>query len=71
VNIDENTVRQLFERTFENKSGADITVKEIGLVVKTNEDNYLVMIIRDVLPTPKTVPAGGSLTIGIQLKTVA
>jgi len=68
--VDGNTVRQRFERTFKNNSGADITVKEIGLVVKTSEDNYLVMIIRDVV-TPVTVPAAGSLYVGIELKTVA
>ena len=61
--VDGNTVRQRFERTFKNNSGADITVKEIGLVVKTSEDNYLVMIIRDVLSTPVTVSTGGKMRV--------
>ena len=64
-------VVQVFRRQFTNNSGTDITVNEIGLIVKTSYDNYLVMIIRDVLDTPKTVPAGDSLDIGIVLKTVA
>jgi len=59
--VDGNTVRQRFEREFKNNSGADITVKEIGLVVKTSKDNYLVMIIRDVIDL--TIPAGGKARI--------
>ena len=65
-----NTVRQRFERSFKNNSAGDITVKEIGLVLKTNVTNYLIMIIRDVV-TPITVLAAGTLTVGITLKTVA
>jgi len=68
--IIDNTVKQQIMRSFTNNSGADITVNEIGLIVKINYRNYLVMVIRDVI-TPKTVPAGGSLDIGIVLKTVA
>ena len=61
--VDGNTVRQRFERTFKNNSGGDITVKEIGLVVKIPVDNYLVMIIRDVLSTPVTVSTGGKMRV--------
>jgi len=68
--VSDYTVKQRIARSFTNNSGADITVKEIGLIVKTSVDNYLVMIIRDVI-TAKTVPAGGSLDIELVLKTVA
>ena len=61
-------VRQEFRRQFTNNSGADITVKEIGLIVKTNYDNYLVMIIRDVI-TPLTIPDGGKSMIRYYIKT--
>jgi len=61
--VDGNTVRQRFERDFKNNSSADTTVKEIGLVVKTYSDNYLVMIIRDVLSTFITVPAAGKMRV--------
>ena len=47
-----------------NTSGADITVSEIGLtkyvMFGSNED---VLIFRDVLATPVTVPAGQGITV--------
>jgi hypothetical protein len=53
-------------RTFTNNSGASITVREIGLVVKTwdsggNTPRYF-LIARDVI-SPVTVPNGATLTI--------
>jgi hypothetical protein len=62
------TVTQKFMRTFLNNSGAEITVKEIGLVVRIPTDIFLVLIIRDVI-TPVPVPNGGSLTINYYIKT--
>jgi len=68
--VDGNTVTQKISRGFMNNSGAEITVKEIGLVVKTNYFNLLVMIIRDVI-TPLPIPDGGNATIDVLLKTTA
>jgi hypothetical protein len=57
-------------RSFTNKSGADITVREVGIIAKSvwrdssavrNDVNFLVA--RDVLPTPVKVPNLGTLTV--------
>jgi len=53
-------------RSFTNNSGADITVKEMGLLAKgkDNTDNpRSFLIARDVLTTPITIPDGYSLTL--------
>ena len=52
-------------RTFSNNSGGSITVKEIGLIVKTRDygDNIRYFLIaRDVI-SPVTVPTGATLTV--------
>ena len=52
-------------RTFTNNSGGSITVKEIGLIVKTLDSGGTTryfLIARDVI-SPVTVPAGATLTI--------
>jgi len=61
-------VVQVFRRQFTNNSGTDITVNEIGLIVKTSGDNYLVMIIRDVINS-LTIPDGGKCMIRYYIKT--
>jgi hypothetical protein len=48
-------------RVFTNNSGADITVKEIGVYSYTQY--YYYCIIRDVLTTPVTIPNGYSWTV--------
>jgi hypothetical protein len=48
-------------RVFTNNSGADITVKEIGLYIYNGV--YYFCIIRDVLTTPVTIPNGYSWTV--------
>ena len=63
-----NTVRQRFERSFKNNSAGDITVKEIGLVLKTKAYSYLVVIIRDVV-MPVAVPIGGKMRVLYTIKT--
>ncbi len=52
------------QRSFDNNSGADITINEIGLVMKVNDgsNNYYVLIMRDVI-SASTVPNGGRITI--------
>jgi hypothetical protein len=49
-------------RVFTNSSGADITVKEIG-VYANYTGAYYFCIIRDVLTTPVTIPNGYSWTV--------
>ena len=70
VVVDANKVKQQIIRSFTNNSGADITVKEIGLIVKTSHDNYLVMVIRDII-TATTVPDGGTLDLSLFITTTA
>jgi hypothetical protein len=48
-------------RVFTNNSGADITVKEIG--VYSYAVGYYICLIRDVLTTPVTIPNGYSWTV--------
>jgi len=51
-------------RTFTNSSGADVTVKEIGIVtINSNAVTSYFLIARDVLATPQTIPDGAALTV--------
>jgi len=57
-------------RSFVNKSGADVVVREVGLVARNYWKNSVkvrndvkFLIARDVLPTPVTVKNLGSLTV--------
>jgi hypothetical protein len=53
-------------RTFSNSSGASITVKEIGIIVKVNDINSTTryfLIARDVISAGITVPNGSTLTV--------
>jgi len=68
--VDSNKTRQRIMRSFTNNSGADITVKEIGLIVKTSGDDYLVMVLRDVI-VATTVPDGGTLDLYLDITTTA
>jgi len=52
-------------RTFTNESGASITIKELGVVVKNsyNSTEILILILRDVLSSPVTVSDGYAVTV--------
>jgi len=52
------------QRSFDNNSGADITINEIGMVMKVNDgtNDYYVLIARDVI-SATTVPNGGRVTV--------
>ena len=66
VNPSGNILQFRMTRVFTNNSGADITVKEMGLLAKgkDNSDNpRSFLIARDVLSTPITIPDGYSLTL--------
>jgi len=61
-----NILQFRMTRVFTNNSGADITVKEFGLLAKgkDNTDNpRSFLIARDVLSEPITIPDGYSLTL--------
>jgi hypothetical protein len=50
-------------RTFTNNSGASIPVRELGLFIQITNPTKQVMLARDVLPSPVTVPNGSTLTV--------
>ena len=52
------------QRSFDNNSGADITINEIGMVLKVYDgtNTYYTLIMRDVI-SATTVPNGGRVTI--------
>jgi len=61
-------------RAFTNNSGASVTVKEIGIVVRQNivTDGatylYYFLIVRDVLTSPSSVPDGATLTVRYKIQ---
>lgn len=57
-------VDQGCQRSFDNNSGADITVNEIGLIATINigGQNVNVLLMRDVI-SATTIPNGGRLTV--------
>jgi hypothetical protein len=60
-------------RIFKNLSGADITIREVGLAVTqpyASSARYYFLVARDVLPTGYTVPNGGSATVAITIEVV-
>lgn len=72
-----NETYATFKRVFENVSGADKTINELGLAAKyyrkvgTDERGpWYFLLIRDVLSTGQTVPAGASVTVRYKVKTV-
>jgi hypothetical protein len=55
-------------RTFQNQSGGDITVNEIGLYATQSTATYYWCIARDVLGIGVTVPNGQTLTVTYKIK---
>lgn len=61
-------------RQFDNNGSVDVTINEVGLVAEVQGADSLyhdVLIARDVLSTPKTVPAGGSVTVTYTIRVTA
>jgi len=61
-----NTTSIQISRTFQNQSGASITVSETGIIVEaslTNGDTEYVLIIHDLLSSPITIPNNGVMAI--------
>lgn len=62
-----------WQRAFDNSSGADVVVKEIGIAVKVNRYEggsivpYYILLARDVI-TSTTVPNGGRLIVKYKFK---
>ena len=72
-----NETRATFKRVFENVSGADKTINELGLAAKYYRKvgtdvrgPWYFLLIRDVLSTGQTVPAGATVTVRYRIKTV-
>jgi len=72
-----NETYATFRRVFENVSGVDKTISELGLAAKyyrkvgTDERGpWYFLLIRDVLATAQTVPAGATVTVRYKIKTV-
>jgi len=66
-----NDLQFRLTRTFTNNSGATITVKEVGLLVKKQDSGGTSrswLVARDVLPSPVDVPDGATLTIRYVVK---
>ncbi len=61
----DKTIRTTIRRVFNNNSGAAIVVREAGLVaqLQTGVSMANVLMSRDVLDTPVSVPHGGLLTV--------
>jgi hypothetical protein len=58
-------------RVFTNNSGASVTVKEIGISTKRCDQGgtpRTFLFVRDVLPSPSSVPDGATLTVRYTVK---
>jgi len=66
--VTESGVVQKIQREFENRSTADVTVNEIGIVVLTSVGQP-VLVFRDVLSSSVTIPSGSTSFFEIQLIT--
>ena len=66
--VDAGDEYKTWQRAFDNSSGADVVVKEIGIAVKANRYEggsvvaYYILLARDVI-TSTTVPNGGRLIV--------
>lgn len=60
----------LHKRVFNNNSGASITVNEVGLVLCSYGNGYILMS-RDVLDTPVVVANGAQLTVTVSITTAS
>jgi len=66
-----NDLQFRITRTFTNNSGATITAKEVGLLIKKLDSGGTArswLAARDVLPSPVDVPDGATLTIRYVVK---
>jgi len=61
-----NTTSFSMTRTFQNQSGASITVSEVGIIAEATaytQNTIYILIIHDLLSSPITIPNGGVMAI--------
>jgi hypothetical protein len=66
INPSGNDLTFRITRVFTNNSGAPVTVKEIGISTKRQDGGGTArtfLFVRDILPSPTSVPDGATLTI--------
>jgi hypothetical protein len=71
INPSGNDLTFRVTRVFTNNSGATVTVKEIGIATKRYDNSNtarVFLFIRDVLPSPSSVPDGATMTIRYTVK---
>jgi len=71
INPSGNDLTFRITRAFTNNSGSSVTVKEIGIATKRNDQGGTArtfLFVRDVLPSPTSVPDSASLTIRYTVK---
>ena len=66
--LDGSEYKFRISRAFVNNSGASITVKEVGIYVSHQGSNKFYMILRDVLPSPTSIPDGATFTVRYYIK---
>ena len=54
--------------TLQNSGSSDFTIREVGLYCTPNQYYYTVLILREVLDEPVTIPAGGVGMVTLNLK---
>jgi hypothetical protein len=71
INPSGNDLTFRITRVFTNNSGALVTVKEIGITTKRYDQGGMgrtFLFVRDVLPSPTSVPDGATLTVRYTVK---
>lgn len=56
-------------RSFVNNGAVTVSVNEVGYLMNAGTGNYIVMVMRDILPDAVNVAAGKTLTINYRIKT--
>jgi len=57
-------------RTFTNNATDLVAISEIGYLMKSGDLDYVLMTMRDILPTAVNVGSGATLTVNYRIKTV-
>lgn len=67
---DSTSAQITFTRTFTNNASLTVGVNEIGLIMQAGTTPYLLLVMRDKLPSVINVAAGKTLTVNYRIKTV-
>lgn len=65
---DASTTEFELHRTFNNNSGGEITIYEVGLNVKATSTPYYFLVAREILSTPKVIADGNSAGIDLRIQ---